>query len=442
MKSPNIDIKDIKNILAKLSVLKNNLGLLVPIVIAVVGLLLVIPTGILSARLCSTAQKNSVEVGNQIKQITARLQEDKPVPQKLLDAMVQDANQIERLMEQANKRELLNYAVFLDPNDLSRERFTQFGQRYREGVAALIGGLNPGDAPVLEDILAALTSALRPTDAAGGAYGPGRAAELSPQSNLSFESLTDAQRKIIEQLCLGKALGARIYASPSDVAGYTTWAGWTFQGYDEAYRDCWYWQLGYWIVEDVVATIQQMNGAAENITTAPVKRLMGVSFAFRQPGYGARTGGGNVVAAVGSSESERPVYVTGPTKGLTGTPCTARICNATADVLHFEVQVVVDATQVMPFMQALCSAKPHRYRGVDGTEPEQKFEHNQITILEFTEDPVEPTDLPHRFYRYGDRRAAKLDLICEYLLTRTPAYERIKPVQAKKDLGEGADAAN
>jgi hypothetical protein len=444
MNLPNINIKDI---LAKVSTLKNNLSLLVPILIAVVGLLLLIPTRILSARLRATVVKNSVAVGKDIDTIISSLSPDslRIVSPKELDAMNQDANEIERLMDRASRRELLSYSLFPDVSDQSQELFAEFGRRYHQGITALVQSLNPGECPTWAQIQTALASAPQAGDATG-MYGRPPVGGMGDRAYggaaLSLDTLTDTQRKMFDQLCLGNASAAKVYAAPSDLAGYTYWDRWTFEDRDKAYQDCWYWQLGYWVIEDVVTTVQQMNGSAESALTAPVKRLMNVSFTFRsalasygRSPYGAAPGG-----RVAAGPSERPVYVTGPGKGMV-TPCTGRVCNEAADVIQFNVQVVIDASQVMPFMQALCTAKEHRFRGAKGDEPEQKYLHNQITILETTVDAVEATEATHMRYRYGDRPVSKLDLICEYMFCRTPEYQRIKPPQAKKDLGEPVDAA-
>jgi hypothetical protein len=436
MNVPNINIKDI---LAKLSVLKNNLSLVVPILIAIVGLLLVIPTRILSARLRATVEKNSVSVGTAIDRTISDLSPGKlkTVSQKQLDAVAQDANQAELLVtDRASRRELLSYSLFPDTTDQSRELFTEFGQRYRQGVAAMLRGLNASESPTPTEIQTVLTSVLQAAEAArlGVSVNVSRTSAMQ----LTLESMTDAQRRVFDQLCKSKATAGKVYANPEDIAGCTFWEQWTF-GNDPnvAYRDCWYWQLGYWIVEDVVATIGQMNGSAESVLTAPVKRLMSVSFVLGGSTVGVRPAAGTPAAALAA---ERPAYVTGLGKGLV-TPCTARICGEAGDVVQFEVQVVVDSSQVLPFMQALCSAKAHRYRGPKGNEPEQSYEHNQITILEVTADPVESTRPAHLCYRYGDRPVSRVDLMCEYLLPRTSAYQAIKPRQAREDLGEPLDVA-
>ena len=63
MDKPNINIKDI---LSKLSFLRNNLALMVPILIAVVALLLFIPTRILGGKLRETVTQNSARTAQRI----------------------------------------------------------------------------------------------------------------------------------------------------------------------------------------------------------------------------------------------------------------------------------------------------------------------------------------------------------------------------------------
>jgi hypothetical protein len=104
------------------------------------------------------------------------------------------------------------------------------------------------------------------------------------------------------------------------------------------------------------------------------------------------------------------------------------------DVVQFNVKLVVDATQVNSFMEQLCTAKPHTFRGFYGDQPEQTYEHNQITILETNVSQVEKDGYTHYFYRYGDKPVVELDLICEYVFPRTPAFLEIIPKQVKDEL--------
>jgi hypothetical protein len=171
-----------------------------------------------------------------------------------------------------------------------------------------------------------------------------------------------------------------------------------------------------------------MNEGAQNILVAPVKRIMSVGFQLRQTGLitSARRGRRR-------KEEEYPTYVTELSEALT-TPCTGRLSNDDIDVVHFEVAVVVDESQVLRFIKELCSAKEHKFYGFDGNEREQTYLHNQISVLECNVSPIEPISLSHQSYRYGQNPAVELDLICEYVLPKVPAYEEIKPTQVKEDL--------
>lgn len=141
-----------------------------------------------------------------------------------------------------------------------------------------------------------------------------------------------------------------------------------------------------------------------------------------------------------TQEVEHPTYVKGVTDALT-TPCTGRYTDEDAgiDVLHFEVRVVVDESQVLPFIRELCSAKEHKFYGFCGTQPEQTYQHNQITVLEVNAAPIEPLHDSHLMYRYGPNPAMELQLICEYVLPRVPAFEEIKPRQVKEELAGVTD---
>ena len=101
--------------------------------------------------------------------------------------------------------------------------------------------------------------------------------------------------------------------------------------------------------------------------------------------------------------------------------------------MHFGLRVVVGVEHVMPFMKELCSAKTHKFSGWFGDQPEQTFEHNQITILESSVVPVDRESYGHRNYRYGDDAVVELDLICEYLF-ETAAYKDMQPQQVKDDI--------
>ena len=90
-------------------------------------------------------------------------------------------------------------------------------------------------------------------------------------------------------------------------------------------------------------------------------------------------------------------------------------------------------------MQELCSAKEHKFRGFSGTEQEQTFKHNQITVLETKFKSIE--DQPYSLYDYGEDPVVELDLICEYIFNKK-GYEEIKPETVKEAILKAEEEAN
>ncbi len=441
MDKPNIDIK---NILSKLSFLKNNLTLMVPIFIAIVAVLLLIPTHILSGKLRSTVEQESARIAQRIDGLMRQVDEvalDQAFDE-YIDAYARDANQIEAIALQCTQRELLSYRIFPDTNESSTLLFEQFGRRYTGGLENLLAGLEIAEPPTDSEIEVALQSAPR------SPYASSR----RPMMNLSRPSrsgqrgrryssfgMVGTDRKIVDTICLEKAQAGKLYASPVNLGGYTYWGDWVFETRDDAYLDCWYWQLGYWVIEDVLASVGNINADATSVLDAPVKRLMSVEFVLKTAGRSVRRrprGSMRGRRRRTADAKDYPTYVKSAKDGMT-TPCTGRYTNEELEVIHFDVRLVVAAKDVLAFMEELCSAKEHTFRGWYGDEPAKKYRHNQITVLESSISPVEQTDYQHDMYRYGDDPVVDLDLICEYIFQKA-AYEDVKPQQVKDDqLGEG-----
>jgi len=210
----------------------------------------------------------------------------------------------------------------------------------------------------------------------------------------------------------------------------------TYTGTDEAVKDCWHYQLAYWIIEDVIDTIGALNSDSDSVFTSPVKRLLGVWFTptegFARYAVGAflGTGGGRLMSR-GIATDDKPSYVLSINDGLT-VSCTGRFSNDDIDVVHFKMAVVVSTKAVLPFMQQLCSAKQHEFRGFFGESQEQIFKHNQITILESNIRSIDRGDETHSLYRYGEDAVVELDLICEYIFNKA-GYDKIKPESVKPE---------
>jgi hypothetical protein len=441
MSKPNVNIK---GIFKKLSFLKNNLSLLASILIAVVALLLFIPTKILGSKLRKTVEAQSVQTARTIASLSGQIEEAMQAKQMepYMTAYARDANAIEAKMREATLRELLSYRLFPDTNERTTLLYEDFGHRYLGGIDAMLEGMNAGGPATPAEIQAALKNA--PQSALGGEYGAygglyGQSSVMPMNmgtslygqgQDLSTTSMTEPQRKIVETVCREKAQAAGVYARQADVAGYTYWADWQFEDRDAAYRDCWYWQIGYWIIEDVMTTIREMDEGSTSVIDAPVKRLMNVDFALRTAGRSFRRPSRGFRGT--TNQKENPIYVTSVKDAMT-TPCTGRYSNEQIDVVHFDVRVVVKAADAMTFIKRLCSAKQHKFSGWKGDQPVQTFAHNQISVLESSTAPVTNQSYEHARYRYGDAPVVELDLICEYLFDKA-AYEDMKPQLVKDDI--------
>jgi hypothetical protein len=325
------------------------------------------------------------------------------VEQEYQQAYRTDANQIALLAKQSSQRELLSYKIFPEPKDISTLIFKEFGQQFRGSINQLIARVNARDCPTETELQRHLQRS---------------STTRSPRRG-SLSILSEVDAAITEVLCRERAESTLFYINPADLDGYKFWEQYEYAGMEEAVKDCWYWQLGYWIVEDVINTIDTVNSGSSGVFTSPVKRFMSVRFTI-----GGRTVGKK------AADVKRPGYVRTVADGFTES-YTGRLSDKDVDVVHFNVVVVVSTDAVLSFMKELCSAKEHKFSGFLGNEKEQPFKHNQITILESSIRPINREDKDHLFYRYGEDAVVELDLICEYIFNKA-GYDEIKPEAVKK----------
>jgi hypothetical protein len=456
MAKTNIDLKDLLPLLKKLNVLgllKNNLALLVPIVIVILAILLFVPTTLLSRSLRKTIETKSVKASQDIDRLIRDVNQaaEAEALTPYINAYAQDANAFDNLIKQTTLRELLSYKIFADPNQISQLAFDPFRQGFVSGIEAMLLSLKSGGPPTEAEIYAALeTSSRSPygrggrpgagrTPTAGGAYGGGygRMGGVAGM-RMNFRMMTENDRRIVEEVCVDKARNAKVYANPVDIGGYAYWSDWKYEKLDKAIKDAWYWQIAYWIIEDITATIQQMNKDSENVLAAPVKRVMSVQFTQSRTGR-SMLGRGRRTMNI-PKDKQTPTYATGIRNAMTGTPCTGRFTNDVQDIMQFEVRVIVKSADTMRFLQELCSAKTHKFRGWLGDQPEQTYKHNQISILESQLAPVDREDFDHSSFQYGDDEVVDVDLVCEYALFKA-AYASILPKEVTDDIAAAATAA-
>jgi hypothetical protein len=316
-----MNLPSFKDILQKLSVFKNNLWLLMTVVIGLIGVLLFIPTQLMSSKLKDEIQTKSVSIGKRVqREIENAVSSEGWInEQERQQEHAKDANEIALLSEQSTQRELLSYDIFLDPNISSTLVFQEFGRQYREAIDELLIRANAGDCPTeaeieqgLED--SAVNSRLRRGRSSmygrsammGGPSMPGRSG-MSGRSPMMGRSPMGGTRRssrgilgrsmmmgelelmIIDEICRERAKSISVYVNPAGLSGYEFWADYKLAvDPNEAIEDCWYFQLAYWIFEDIFNTIGAVNSEYDSVLTAPVKQLTQTSFTMglRRPGAG------------------------------------------------------------------------------------------------------------------------------------------------------------
>ena len=446
-----MNMPNFKDILQKLSVFKNNLSLLVPVIITLVSVLLFVPTQLMSSKLKKDVEQESINNGgrrikNLEKSAVSRQQYEMEAERQKAHAA--DANEIAQLAKQSTQRELLSYDIFPapNPNGFSGLIFQQYGQNYRSGIDKMILSVNGRDCPTDAEIQRGLENSSSRNRMRGGGISMMSSSRGSGM-NLYGSSMMfgNIDRMIVDEMCKDRAKSISVYVNPADISGYEYWANYKYDvKQEDAIQDCFYHQLGYWIIDDIFQTINTMNSGHDNVLTAPAKRFMGITFTMglkrpRSGGGGAFRSGRRGVQKKQQEDADRPAYVRTAAPGLSES-CTGRYCSNDIDVTHFNFSVIVSTKSVLPFMKELCSVKEHQFRGYpDPNQPEQTFQpvqtfkHNQITVLESKIGSINPNDQTHRYYSYGDESVVSLDLICEYIFD-VKGYDVLIPEPVKKTL--------
>ena len=419
-----MDMPNFKDLLQKLSIFKNNVSLLVSTVLTVVAVLILVLTPLLlGSKLRKQIDTESIAQGRRIQNMDPVARGQWEVEQDYQRFYESDANEIARLGKHSTERELLSYKIFPDPNGRSQFVFEEFGKGFRSRIGELKSALESSRARLRPGMRRSSSSVAPLTRS------PGRSSR-SPYTSMRFSKV---ESTIVDELCRQKATSGLVYANPVGVSGYEFWKTYEYAGMSEAVKACWYWQLGYWVIEDVIDTIAACNSGSGSVFTSPVKRLSNVSFNLGGEGRRGRSARGRRFGRpMRRTNEDQPTYVLSAMGGL-AQPCTGRFCDDDIDVIHFNVVVLVSAEAILPFMDELCSAKKHPFSGFFGQEQEQIFEHNQISILESSWSPVEPESMAHRYYRYGEDAVVELDLICEYIFNKV-GYDAIKPEVIKASL--------
>ncbi len=384
-----------------------------PVGLVLVAALLYIPTNMIGASLTSEIKSKSLGSATQIDSMLRSVPSQKQYEMEMQyqNRHSEDARMINKLSVQGTQRSLVSYRIFPEPEDTSQQLFDEFADSYREAIKDLVKLINGRDAPDKDFLKRKL--------------GTPKVLKKSSGAKNSYTRKVDA-------VCLKRARSISVYASPQSFSWYNFWDNWKnveFPGQKFAVEYCWHSQVAYWIYQDIVDSISQMNSDADSVLTSEVKRLIGVSFKKV------------VTDTVKKSSSvlldeDKPNYVIELEDATIEktVPWTGRISGKYIDVVHFSTAVIIDSRSVMAFMKSLCSQKEHTHRiGYSENGDEIALKHNQITVLASEISPVDLEDDVHKYNRYGDDAVVRLSLVCEYIFVRN-GYDTIKPRSIKELL--------
>ena len=408
----NLNFSLIGGALKKLSFLRTYSMLLLPLGIVIAAAAVFTTALLMGKSFRAKAEKQSIPIAREIdnrlnKAIsTGQVELERQYQQQL----EQDANKIEQMAMESSQRELLDYGLFPEPKEVTSNLFTEFGRTFCTKIKESIKRLNGGDSPTNEEIRASITKT---------------ATGLRTYAATASGTQSNSER-IKEELCMQRARISTVYINPADIAGYIFWEDYKYTKPEEALKNCWAWQIGYWITEDVLDTVGKMNEGSHSVLDSPVKRLIYIGFTSPDK---VLTGGSFAGSGRWNVAQDKPKDINKPEEML-AEPCTGRISNAEIYVVQFSIAAVVETDEILPFMKELCSVKEHTFRGYDGQGPAKTYKHNQITILQSNIKPINSKDALHSNYRYGSQPTVELELVCEYIFNKK-GFEAINPLTAK-----------
>ena len=433
-----------------LKFLKRTKMLLVPIAICVVAFLLLIPT-VMIGKSVKEKTEQSKRTGEEITRMLSSgksySRQQVSVAENYANRYQQDVDELLGLARQTTQRELISYSIFPKPATTSTQVYTNYGKSYRAQIESMMEKLGGRDAPSeieKDNATAHLGAAAARNDMEGG---------MSRRTLRNIGSRTgknDALDNVLDALCQKRAAEIPIYANISLFRWYDFWNDYTYVDDNTALKDCWDSQLAYWIYQDVVDTIVNVNSNSSRVHDSVVKRLIDINFSgLRSVGASSSSGrGGDGMEMMGMSSGTRrggssgrsfrdsPLYLTDPfSSPFSVYNWTSRKCDEQVDVVQFGVTVIIDASQIPVFMKEMLSEKTHNFR--EGYSPSGQlntFKHNQITILTYSNRPIDRDAIEHADYRYGDRAVTVLELICEYIFHKD-GYIEVMPDVVKTALG-------
>jgi hypothetical protein len=231
----------------------------------------------------------------------------------------------------------------------------------------------------------------------------GQPANLDAVNQQIKEETTKLPKTMMEQT----SKSCRVYVSPDTFEIYQQIAA-AVGAPDPVHM--YYAQLGYWIQEDVVNAINEINGKSQTVLDSPVKWL--VSIRAREQG-------------VPTFKATAPGQATGdPDAALPKEPRispTGRVCNGMYDVFHFDVKADIEADKLSDFLRGLGN---------------RRF----ITPLWVDIKAVDNAASLAQGHAYGEKPVINVTATCEVLYLRL-WNQPLMPTLVKQQLGIEAPPA-
>lgn len=401
--------------------IKKYTSLLIPAGIALFGVIFIVLTVMFAGPLKEKMAK-SARQGQTVDRLIGSAHSTKDVENETYyqNQLEDDSKKVEQLARQTTQRDLIAYDIFPEPDDSSVQIFSSFGKKYRIAIEGLLKKANARSAPTSNEIsseLAKRGSSKKTTKT--------RQRFKRVKRGDAFDLMKDAFLK-------KRAGEMSLYATAKIFDWYSFWEDqYSFVNEETAVKHCWYSQMAYWVYEDVVESVKSLNSGSSSVFNSDVKRLVGVNFT-RNADYlketNRKSSGHSSLFSGSSTQGDVPEYILkAQEEGVFGfNPWTARICDDNIDVIHFSVAVIISADSVFSFIKELCSEKEHSFKGYLKEQAPARFKRNQVSVLQYLQEPIDQTAIEHARYRYGDKAVVKLSLTCEYIFNRS-GYDEIKP---------------
>ena len=214
-----------------------------------------------------------------------------------------------------------------------------------------------------------------------GSMPPTAGGAARSMANISAEMAAEATEKGLATVRLKKAQAGHVYAGKGSFDPVFTSAV-----ANASYQDIWQAQVNLWVTKEIVRAINETNDKVfsslpegkQNVLTAPVKRLVGISIEKNYCTKSESTpsaGGGGAATGMDFKMDPKMMFMKGgppmetPTAAKVGPSSTSdltkRGCTAEYDVIHYRFTVVMPMRRIPDLQYSLLSRNNHTILSMD-----------------------------------------------------------------------------